>query len=281
MRKTLLLLCTLAALASAGAAQQAPWFFLQLSDPQFGMYEANAGFDQERANFEFTIATANRLHPAFVIVTGDMVNKAGEPEQIRAYREIARKLSPGIPIYQVAGNHDVGNQPTAESLATYRRNFGPDYFSFRSGNLAGLVLNSVIIHSPANVPEELAKQEKWLINELEKARQEGIRNLVVFQHHPFYVKEVGEPDQYFNIPLERRAKYLALLERYGVKYVFAGHYHRNAVVRTPALEVVTTGPVGVPHDKEGSGMRIAIVRESGIEHRFYGLGMLPNRIELK
>ena len=67
----------------AGLAQAAPtsYFFLQFSDPQFGMYEENRGFAQETANLEFAVATANRLHPAFVVITGDLINRAGDAGQ--------------------------------------------------------------------------------------------------------------------------------------------------------------------------------------------------------
>ena len=62
------------ALSTPGRASQAsmdaPFFFLQFSDPQFGMFTADKDFAQETANFEFAIASANRLKPAFVVVTG-------------------------------------------------------------------------------------------------------------------------------------------------------------------------------------------------------------------
>ena len=83
-------------------APSAPFFFIQMSDPQFGMYTADTNFTQETANFEFAIATANRLHPAFVIVTGDLINKAGDPAQAAEYKRIARKLNPSIPLFAQA-----------------------------------------------------------------------------------------------------------------------------------------------------------------------------------
>ena len=49
--------------------------FIVMSDPQFGMFTQNRNFEHETANFEFAIATANRLKPAFVVVDGDLVNK--------------------------------------------------------------------------------------------------------------------------------------------------------------------------------------------------------------
>jgi 3',5'-cyclic AMP phosphodiesterase CpdA len=251
-------------------------FFLQMSDPQFGMYSQNQGFAQETANFEFAIATANRLRPAFVIVTGDMVNQPGAAGQVAEYQRIAATLDRSIPIHHVAGNHDVGGAPTAESLAFYRSRLGPDYYAFRSGDVAVFVLNSALIAGPDNVPEEAARQEAWLESELAKARAAGAGRLLVFQHHPLFLKDPGEPGQYFNVPLAARQRFLALFHNYGVSHVFAGHYHRNALARDGNLEMTTTGPVGKPLGAERSGMRVIAVTKAGVEHKYYDFGKLPS-----
>lgn len=255
-----------------------PWYFVQMSDPQFGMYTENRDFQQETANFEFAIATANRWHPTFVIETGDLTNKAGDTAQIDEYHRIAAKLGHDIPIYNVAGNHDVMNTPTHESLAAYRERWGRDYYSFRSGNLAAFVLNSSIIQHPEQVPDEYDKQEKWLREALGKAKQEGVAHLVVFQHIPYFLKSADEPDQYFNIPLERRKHYLALLHEFGVQVVFAGHYHRNALGIDGNMMMITTGPVGKPLEDAESGMRIATVSDNGIKTEYVSLSRLPNQL---
>ena len=257
----------------AGAAE--PFTFLQMSDPQFGMYTENKSFEHETANFEFAIAAANRIHPKFVVVTGDLINDPGNAAQAAEYRRIAARLDPGIRLYSAPGNHDVGNQPTPESLAAYRERFGPDYYTFREGDFAGFVLDSSLIASPAKAPEEAAKQEAWLRAELEKARREGARRLVVFQHHSWFLSDPDEADQYFNIPRAIRARYLELFRTYNVTHVFAGHYHRNAQGRAGGLEMITTGPVGKPLGGARSGMRIAKVTDSGIEHTYRDFGDLP------
>src|ERR1035437_8131177 len=69
--------------------------FIQMSDPQFGMYTKDADFAHETANFEFAIATANRLMPAFVVITGDLINKPGDAAQAAEDKRIAAKLDPG------------------------------------------------------------------------------------------------------------------------------------------------------------------------------------------
>jgi 3',5'-cyclic AMP phosphodiesterase CpdA len=257
-----------------------PFFFIQLTDPQFGMSADNQDFAQETANFEFAVATVNRLRPAFVVITGDLVNKPGDAAQIAEYQRILRKLNPAIPVHNVAGNHDLENVPTPARIAAYTNQFGPDHYIFRQGEFVGVVLDSVVIHSPQHTTNQLAAQERWLRTELERARRSNARHIVVFAHHPWFLKAAGEPDEYFNIPRERRAAYLALFREFGVKHLFSGHYHRNAIAREGDLEAVTTGPVGKPLAEGKSGLRVVIVRDDRIEHRYYDFGDLPNRINL-
>jgi len=260
--------------ASTLAAQT----FIQMSDPQFGMYSKDANFVHETANFEFAIATANRLKPAFVVITGDLINKPGDAAQAAEYHRIAAKLAPGIRLFSVPGNHDVENEPTRESLARYRERFGPDYYTFRIGGIAGIVLDSNLEKDAHNVPEEAAKMEAWFKTELSKAKTAGGR-IIVFQHIPFFLADANEEDQYFNIPRENRARYLKLLHEYGVESVFAGHYHRNSEGHDGALDMVTTGPVGMAIEGGKSGMRIVTVTAGGVKHQYYDFGDLPESLE--
>src|ERR687887_66669 len=108
MSKPFRLLVALLAARVAAAQAQPDFFFLQMSDTQFGMYTKDRDFAQESANYEFAIATANRLKPRFVIVCGDLVNKPGDLPQIEEYRRISARLDKSIRLYHVAGNHDVG-----------------------------------------------------------------------------------------------------------------------------------------------------------------------------
>jgi 3',5'-cyclic AMP phosphodiesterase CpdA len=249
--------------------------FLQMSDPQFGMYAKDQDFAHETANFEFAIAAANRLKPAFVVITGDLINKTGDAAQTAEFKRIVAKLDPAIKLYSVPGNHDVGNEPTAESLSSYRANFGPDYYSFRAGDIYGFVLDSNLEKGAEKVPEESARMEAWFRAELAKARQSGARHLIVFQHISFFLKEPKEADQYFNVPLPVRERYLKLLHEFGVQQVFAGHYHRNELGRDGDLEMVTTGPVGMPLEGARSGIRIVTVNDAGVTHQYRDFGDLP------
>jgi 3',5'-cyclic AMP phosphodiesterase CpdA len=253
----------------------APFFFIQASDPQFGMYTKDADFHQETANWEFVVANVNRLKPAFLVVTGDLTNKTADAGQIAEYKRIDKTLDKSIRLYNVPGNHDVANDPTTATLAAYRKNYGPDYYSFREGPVYGIVLDSSLFKAPALVKEDAAKQEQWLEAELIKAKASNA-TVVIFQHIPFFLEKPDEPDQYFNIPLETRTRILVLLHRNGVHYVFAGHYHRNADGRDGDLEMITTGPAGMPIGPDPSGFRVAEVKPNAIEHKYYGLGTIPS-----
>jgi 3',5'-cyclic AMP phosphodiesterase CpdA len=237
--------------------------FVQMSDPQFGLFAENRNFTQETVNFGQAIADANRLKPAFVVVCGDLVNQAGDALQIAEYQRIAAQLDHGIALHNVAGNHDVSNEPTPESLAAYRKKFGPDYYVFRHGDFLGIVLNSSLIQHPKGAPGEAEKQHRWLETELQKIRP-GTR-VAIFQHIPWFLKEPDEPDDYFNIPLGPRTRYLELFEHYKIEYCFAGHYHRNASGEAPNFHVITTGPVGKPFGTDPSGFRVVTVHDGKMD----------------
>lgn len=254
-----------------------PLFFIQMTDTQFGFFENDQKFGKETENFEKAIAAANQLKPAFVIITGDLVNKMGDQAQIAEYKRIASKLDPSIPLYSVPGNHDVDNKPTPAILAAYRKEFGADYYTFRKGDLFSIVLNSGLIADPGGAPEESEKQLEWLKLAFNKAKKSGCKSIVVFQHHPFFLQNPDEKDQYFNIPTTIRKKYLQLFKENGVSHVFAGHLHKNSFGKDGELEMVTTGPVGRPLGKDPSGLRIATLKNGKIEHAYYGLDEIPVR----
>lgn len=182
-------------------AERDPFFFIQMADPQFGFFTANQDFARETVNFERAIAAANRLHPAFVVVSGDLTHRAGDSAQIAEYRRIAAQLDNSIPLYNVPGNHDLALPLSPASVRAYRKVFGPDYYTFESHGMLGMVINTSLIKEPAGAPEETAAQEGWFRTTLDRARRTHPGRIMVFQHHSWFLAEAAEPDQYFNLPL--------------------------------------------------------------------------------
>jgi 3',5'-cyclic AMP phosphodiesterase CpdA len=262
-----------------------PFFFVQLVDAQFGMFNADKSWEQETQLFTRAVSHINRLKPRFTIVCGDLVNDAKSgpvhDAQVAEFKRIARTIDPSIPLVCVCGNHDAGNRPTTDSLARYRGEFGDDWFGFWAGGVRFLVLDSSLYSDPTGAPEQLEQQDRWLKAELGASVAAKPRHVVLFQHHPWFLEKLDDPDQYFTIPRVRRDPALALFRQAGVRAVFAGHYHRNALGRDGAMEMVTTSAVGKPLRKDPSGLRIVKVFADRIEHRYYGLDDVPEWVELR
>jgi len=256
------------------------FFFVQLADPQFGMYRIGRDFKHEREHVAKAVRAINRLRPDFVVICGDLVNKAGNEKQIKAFKESFAALDSTIPLYLVAGNHDVGNTPTIKSLQAYRRTFGQDYYSFEHRGVRFIVLNSSLLKGPGSARTEAKEQDEWfqsLLQPHHTPRDNGRTSLLL--HHPFFVKNAEESDKYQNIPSKTRMAYLHLLDETGVKNVFAGHLHHNAGGVYKGVEVTASGPVGLPLGTDPSGLRIVEVGPNGLRHRYYSLDDVPDSLE--
>ena len=128
-------------------------FFIQMADPQFGMFAALGGLDETRihdlrrqlgwnirqppmttgfadetALYKKAIAVANRLNPAFVVMCGDMVHDEGE-----AYAQ--RLQAAGVPttcsrydgmihaFFAMPAVIDKGKQAVSEAAAAMKQAF--------------------------------------------------------------------------------------------------------------------------------------------------------------
>ncbi len=258
-----------------------PFWFAQMADPQFGFFDKDRTFDRETVLYEKAIAAANRLGPRFVINCGDLVNKPGDPAQIAELLRITKKLKPQIPMFWVAGNHDVENVPTAQSLAAYRKIFGPDRYSFHYRRSHFIVINTCVCQHPEKVPAEWDGHLAFLREKLAESKREGDHHSLVFGHHPFFLKSVDEADAYWTIPQERRKLLIDLFAEHGVTAIFSGHYHRNNLAQHGDLQMITTGPVGKPLGKDPSGFRIVKVRPDRIEHAYHGLDAMPQAVDAR
>lgn len=273
---------------------------MQLADPQFGMYAELSRIDDERRTllhsmglslppapethgldyetdrYGKAIAAANRLRPDFVVTCGDMCNNVVDPaDELAELKRITAGLDSDIPMYWVAGNHDVTNEPTHESIANYRERFGPDFYSFDREGSHFVVLNSTVWQEPKNVPDELDAQIEFLRSDLRGARVAGANNIVLFTHHPPFLTHVDEGDSWLVLPRARRGILIDLLREYRVATVFCGHWHRNHTAFFGELQVVVTAATGLPLGDDPSGLRLVTVNPGGIAHRFYAFDDMP------
>ncbi len=262
------------------------FFFMQLADPQIGLFEVREGRPPdgvryvETALYEKTIAAANRLRPDFVVVCGDLVQRWDDLSQQNEFRRISDMLSSNIPLRLAAGNCDVGVTPTPVQIDAFRDRHGKDYYHFDHKGTRFIVLNSAIWFDPSLIPGEWEQQLGYLREALQGTRDNGNRHAVVFSHHPLFVERSDEEDSSNSIPGERRRPVLDLLMEYGVSHQFAGHLHKNAYASHEGFSVVASGPVGYPLGEEPSGLRIVKVSGERIEHSYFGLDDVPDSIGL-
>jgi 3',5'-cyclic AMP phosphodiesterase CpdA len=293
--------------ASESGSGSGEFSFMQLADPQFGLFARFSGqtpeqivalqarglnikpapkthgFADETRLFEAAISRANELRPSFVVVCGDLVNQWNDDAQAEEALRIGTLLDDGIDLHWVPGNHDVGADerhevPTDESLARYRSKFGPDNYAFQYGNTSFIVLNTSITQHPEEVPAELEAQMGFLETELRAARARQSSHTVLFTHHPLFLEdpEENKPEElHLTIPIERRRPVLELLGEYGVDAVFAGHWHRNNYATGGDLEMIASGSVGYPFGYDPSGYRVVQVNESGLSHHWYAMDETP------
>jgi 3',5'-cyclic AMP phosphodiesterase CpdA len=232
-------------------------------------------FEWDAVRFEAAIRAANHLRPEFVVMGGDMINDPASEEQYEALMRITGLLDRDIPMKWVPGNHDIGVDtvvPTRESIDRYRDGFGPDYYAFDWGTSRLVVLDTVVMDHPEEVPGELAEQMAFVDFELRRAA-DASRQVILMGHHPLFTKAVDEEDSYWNIPMERRRQLLDLIHRHGVRIMLAGHWHRNSYAQDGDFEMVTSGPVGYPLGDDPSGYRIVDVGIDTLRHEYHPLGL--------
>ncbi len=257
-----------------------PFFFIQMADSQFGMANRPHDFRQETVWFSRAIEHCNRLKPAFVAVCGDLIDRACDEAQTAALFREAARLDRNIPLHLVCGNHDILDIPNPDTLSWYRQGFGTDMYSVQDRGCRMIVLNTATIYAPQNVRPEVARQDEWLREELAAAKRDRPYHTIVFQHHPWYRYDAMEPDSTNNFPLPQRLIYLDLYRDSGVDMVMAGHFHRNLYNHYRGMDMVASAPVGLAKGFDPTGLRIVKVYRNHIEHEYYGLDFVPERIVL-
>jgi len=281
--------------------------FIQLADPQFGMFAGSSGkTDEEIADsaerglliskvprfeglapetalFTRAIEHANRLKPSFVVVCGDMVDKSDNDDQVAEVKRIAALLDDSIPLHWVAGNHDVALDhinPDQESIDRYVDNFGPDYYAFSHGGIRFVVINSTLFTSPGQLTDRAEAQlafveaEAIIVSTQQRESENtdpGAGRIVLLSHHPLFIKTPGEANNPWSITRQYRTPLLEIAADHGIKTNFAGHWHRNNIANKDGLEVISSGPVGLPLWHDPSGYRVVNVTASGITHEYHSL----------
>ena len=255
------------------AADSAPFFFLQLSDPQFGFIDNNKSISAETEAMNKAVTAINQLKPPFVVITGDFVNNSKSKEQIAAYKSMIAQIDSSVKVYMIPGNHDIGKVSRA-SIDNYKKNYGETHFSFRYGDCTFIGIDSNIIKEEDKEREEV--QFKWLEQELQKTKDARFK--FVFTHCSVFLKRMDEPVNYSNYSMPMREKYVRLFQKYGVNAIFAGHLHNNAYGKVGNMEMITIGPVGKVLGTGYQGMNLVKVYPDRFISEFIALNQFPKEV---
>lgn len=276
--------------------------FVQMTDPQIGFRDKSAVFEISDSLFSKAAAAVNELNPAFVVITGDLVDNCADLQQDSIYR--ANKAKIKAPVYEIPGNHDI--RPwTRKNASDYFAKRGNLNFYFRRYGCAFIGIDSNCIVNASEEDKSAAadfesSQYAFLVESLRKSRR--CRHIFVFLHCPVIRESIDEENDYFNFPKAthgqrlsgvnvgsggnvssggnvvsglnvganegKREKYLALFQKYGVDVVFAGHTHMDYDTTAEGIRFVTAGPVGMPLGRGYPGYEVVTVTQDGVDCRF-------------
>ena len=261
--RALMISALTAILLASCSGKFTPFTFVHCTDTQIGFADNSEGFVHSDSLLNAAVDAINSLKPELTVVTGDLVNDVADPLQNELFQKGMARLK--VPYYLLPGNHDYSNKWTSEIRDEYVALRGYDRFSFTRKGCAfiGIDSNSV----KANAKDAEAEQWAWLESELKKARK--AKYTFVFLHCPIFKKDIEEPEDYENFPMESRRKYINLFKEYGVDAVLAGHTHKDYDTMFEGIRLVAANPVcnGIGHGRPG--FNTVSVNKEGFEIEFH------------
>ncbi len=237
--------------------------FVQMCDTQLGF----GGYEDDRNRFEQAVEKINSLKPDFVLICGDLVDRANE-KSFNDFLEIKNKLN--VPCLLAPGNHDVGNNPNTKSLEFYREKIGADYFVKEFENYALVIANSQLWKK--EVENESEKHNDWFFETINDLNSKN-KNIFVVMHFPFFIENVKEEENYYNFPKAKRFEILEFLSENETKAVFSGHAHKTFFNEYKNIKLASTETTSKNFDKRPFGFRLWTFdsKNDSLSNKFYGL----------
>ncbi len=185
----------------------------------------------DQAVFESIVREITTLHPDAVINVGDLIEgPQPDAQAISAQWDIVSETLKliRVPFYCVPGNNDIFSK-TSRKIYPERSGFKP-YYSFDLFHVHFVVLDN---SEAKNYDEMGADQLEWLTTDL--AQQDPSALICVFYHKPFW---------YDNFENNKPDKYHEIFRKYGVDWVFSGHFHSYVSTIKDGIHYVMVGSSG-------------------------------------
>lgn len=235
-----------------------PFTFVHMSDTQIGFIDKSPAFTHSDSLMKAAILATNALKPAYVFITGDLLNEPDNAVQDSVY--CVRLADVEAPVYAVPGNHDYLGF-TREKQEAYISRRGYSRFSFQDKGCAFIGIDSNCIKD--DVADAEQEQWDWLVEQLNAARK--CKYTFIFLHCPVVRETMDEPEDYFNFSIPQREKYMGLFKEYGVDAIFAGHTHQEYASEVDGIKLFTAGPVANALGHGTPGYNVVTVTADGVQ----------------
>ncbi|MDD5447861.1 MAG: metallophosphoesterase [Actinomycetota bacterium] len=179
----------------------------------------------------------------FMIIAGDLTEK-GTPDELSNFSNFMK--TSGVRFYCVPGNHDI---ISASSTELYSQYFGAPHQSFDYKNSHFVLIDN---SNPklGFYPEE----QKWVEEDLKKARQKGFNHVFAVAHVPPGCVYSSRFSSESKKGIEANKYLVPILSSGGVEELFCGHFHVYSREKTQGMYLTITGGAGAkPHLSEENG----------------------------
>jgi diacylglycerol kinase (ATP) len=146
----------------------------------------------------------------FTICTGDMVKYALEGEYGHVVSELREEMK--CPFWAIPGNHDLG---LPNSLETWRRFFGQDYYYWSYGDTLFIALNTA--------GGKLPKDQRAFLRHTLASQRERYRRCVILSHIP---PVDLRPKSSHCLPAEEATAFQEIVAGYQIDLIVSGHIHQ-------------------------------------------------------
>jgi acid phosphatase type 7 len=223
----------------AGATRSERFAFVTQPDPRatirVGIYgDVRGGHAIHRGLVERMLAEGLDA----IVVTGDLVARGSDPADWQRFFALTHELLAQVPFYPAIGNHDLGWDGPGGVDHLFAIPSVPDrppgtYWYSRE------VADVHLVFLDSNAYDQ-REQEVWLEADLAAARRRGVRAIVAITHDGPYARG------YHGGNAIARDRYVPILTRHRVDFVFAGHDHIYQRGQVGGLRYVVTGGGGAP-----------------------------------
>ena len=196
---------------TAPATDKATFNFVVMGDSR-----NKSPYDDDMSNWGKVVKSVLKVHPKFVIFTGDNVYIGGDQHFWDIWFNYVQPLSATAPFMEAVGNHEY-HYRTAEPWVNYLKQFVfPNnnlWYSFNYGSIHFISLSSDSDYRKGS------PQYKWLVSDLENIKKTHPDYWVIVAFHRPPFTSVGASN------MDIRDTLCPLFDKYHVNLVYNGHEH--------------------------------------------------------